>query len=716
MKRSLSHQITQPVSFKVTSYDVYDNLLEDRTNEDFSRLNSIFMYEDTTIDNSKRRCSYYNIPVTFDIETTSFANGKAKVAMMYIWTLTICDKTFYGRTWYDLIHFTYKIKQVFRLDDELRMIVYIRNLAYEFQFVKDWFNFTYIFADSPHKPIYCQTENGFELRCSYKLSGVSLDVTSRNLKKYKVRKLVGDLDYTLQRHWQTELTEKEFNYCIYDTIVDACFIDEEIEKNNNKISKIPLTKTGYVRRYCYERCVKDPKSEPSKYKYIGLMRRLTLTDDDYLQAKQTFQGGFTHANIHHVNEVLHNVASYDFTSSYPYVMVAQYMPITAPKEVEIKSFSQLNHLLKTKCCMFEVTFYNIRQTRFQDTPISLSKCTNIYNEKVNNGRVMSADVLKTNCTELDFETICKFYEWDKAEFTHFKTMYRGRLPKKLVEAIIDLYEMKTILKGVETKEVEYLVSKGMLNSTYGMMVTDIVRDEIVYEDDEWKNKQTKTLSEKITQYNKSRKRFNYYLWGIWVTAHARHNLFSGILECGDDYIYADTDSIKCLNPEKHKDYFESYNAEVFSRLKASAEYYDIPFAKFAPKTITGEVKPIGVWDYEGTYSSFKTLGAKRYIYTDNDKLHVTVAGCPKSDMVSYLSQFEDPYSAFKNNLTIPEEMSTKLLHTYSETPYEIAFTDYQGVTAHCVERSSVNLSKTTFSLNMVEEFMRYIAGIREEVL
>ena len=49
-----------------------------------------------------------------------------------------------------------------------------------------------------------------------------------------------------------------------------------------------------------------------------------------------------------------------------------------------------------------------------------------------------------------------------------------------------------------------------------MMVTDIVREEIVYQDSEWFTKAPEP-DKQIEQYNKGRKRFLFYPWGVFCT-------------------------------------------------------------------------------------------------------------------------------------------------------------------------------------------------------
>ena len=97
------------------------------------------------------------------------------------------------------------------------------------------------------------------------------------------------------------------------------------------------------------------------------------------------------------------------------------------------------------------------------------------------------------------------------------------LPTEFINSILHLYEMKTKLKGVKGKEVEYLNSKEMLNSCYGMCVTNPLRDEILCDGESWdvEHLTGEKQLEMLNKYNDSKNRFLFYPWGIYVTAFAR---------------------------------------------------------------------------------------------------------------------------------------------------------------------------------------------------
>lgn len=243
-----------------------------------------------------------------------------------------------------------------------------------------------------------------------------------------------------------------------------------------------------------------------------------------------------------------------------------------------------------------------------------------------------------------------------------------------------------------------------------MMVTDICRDEIVYTD-EW-GTMPADIDEIISRYNKSRNRFLYYPWGVWITAYARYNLFSGILAFGNDYVYSDTDSIKVRNYKKHIKYIQFYNKVIKYKLDMCLSHYGIPTELTAPKTIKGVTKQLGEWDDEGMYSRFKTLGAKRYMTEKDGKISLTVAGLNKHVAIPYLlDKFGDRiFENFTDELYVPPEHTGKLTHTYLDYEQSAIVEDYLGNIEPIHELSSIHLSPCDFTLSLTENFKKYLQG------
>ncbi len=649
---------------------------------------------------------YYNSPLAFDIETSSFYESGEKRAIMYEWTLGICGGVIIGRTWEEFINTINYLVDRYSTSLTNIMVIYVHNLAFEFQFIRKLFDWDQVFALDERKTVYARTKQGIEFRCSYILSNASLATVGKNLTKYKCKKMTGDLDYELIRHSRTPLTEEEVKYCINDVKVVMAYIQEKIEQDGG-INNIPLTNTGYVRRYCRSQCMNKENSK----KYRQLMLQLQLTKDDYEQAKRAFQGGFTHADALYSGELLENVSSDDETSAYPAVMVAEQYPMSKFHKKEIKSLKELDLFMEKCCCMFDVEFTNLNGIK-PEHPLSSSHCYVKKGIKENNGRVVSADMVRTSVTEVDYKLYKEYYKWDNVSIANFKYAYKNYLPTPFVKAVLELFQKKTVLKGNKEEIVEYMQSKGMLNSSFGMMVTDIMRDEILYTENEWTAEEV-NCEETIEKYNKSWNRFLYYPWGVWVTAYARRNLFTAITEFGDDYVYADTDSIKGLNRERHANYFIEYNKELELKLKKALDYHNLPYELVTPKTQSGRISLLGSWDYEGTYDKFKTLGAKRYMVEKNGEIEITVAGVSKKTGSKYMESLENPFHEFSDDLVIPEDHTGKLTHTYIDKETEGTVVDYLGEEEDYVEQSGVHLEKASYSLSISKQYFDYIIGIKD---
>ena len=687
--------------------------------------------------NTNKQIKYANVPCTLDIEVSSFYENGEKRAIMYSFVIGINGKCIIGRTYDELLNALNRISEFYYLDTEKRMIFFVHNLTYEFQFIRLWMEWEKVFAIEERKILYALNDFGIEFRCSYMLSGYSLDYIGKNLlHTYNVRKLSGALDYTKIRHSKTPLTQEELNYQLNDGLVVMAYIQEQINNHHDNISYLPLTKTGEVRNFIRRETIYNgshhKSNNISKY-YRRLISSIKITSvEEYIQLKNAFHGGFTHANANYVDTVINDVTSFDFSSSYPSVLVCEKYPMGNGQIVKVTKRKELEEYLKYYCCVFDVQFTGIESSTYYEHPISSSKCRKLINGLVDNGRVVSADSLITTLTDPDFEVIKHFYTWKKMSVTNFRIYKRGYLPTAFVKALLELYAKKTTLKGVEGKEIEYMNSKENVNSAYGMCVTDICRDELEYQN-VWEGnidtnggwiKKECDYQKAINKYNNSKRRFLCYQWGIFVTSYAQRNLFLGIKECKMDYIYSDTDSIKIIHAEKHMKFINWYNNRIIEKLENAMHYHGLSMELVMPKTKDGIIKTLGIWENDGIYKKFKTLGAKRYMVMTDKKVKygslqipysLTISGLSKLTAIPFLyNKYKDKiFDAFTDGMYIPREFTGKNIHTYLDYEQIGVVKDYNGVKCEYHELSSIHMEQAEYELSMSREFLDFILNVKE---
>ena len=668
----------------------------------------------------KESLTYVNIECGFDIETTSANPYGDKVGFMYAWALGFKDEEhiYYGRTWEEFVEFIDEIVEIFSLGEDRVLPIYVHNLGYEFQFMRNYFEWENVFAVDNRKVVKAVTTNGIEFRDSYILSNMRLEKVAENLVSHKIEKLVGQLDYKKVRHYGTPMTPDEMEYLKNDVLIILYYINEQIQQYQSVVN-IPLTNTGRVRRYVRDNCFKDTNNKKgTKVKatrFRELISRLTITEDTYLACKRAIQGGFVHSNPKYTGEVISDAYGIDLSSAYSAVMVSERFPMSKAEDIEVNSVTELRELSDRYCLLFDIEFGNLRSKIDYDSYISSSKCWELENPVLNNGRVFSASKLGTTITEVDFKIIEQVYEWDWIGIANVKKFIKGYLPKPIIESILHLYTDKTQLKGVAGKEVEYSNSKSMLNSISGMMITDIVRENLYYEE-EWGITPGQACTQ-LERYNMSEKRFLYYPWGIWVTAYNRKNLWSVILELKDDYLYSDTDGIKFINVEKHRDFIDLYNENITKKLETCLNRYELDLSLLSPVTVKGEVKRLGVWEYENEYKKFKTLGAKRYIVELKDgTIQTTIAGLPKKNGLDYITHnrtVDEVFDFFSDEMVIPADKSGKITHTYIDTPMSLLVTDYLGETVKVDVPSGIYLEECEFNMSVSENYNEFLLNLRK---
>lgn len=662
--------------------------------------------------NKKRNSSYYiNIPIAFDIETTTyFISEYNPMGVMYAWSLCVGGLVILGRKWEEYEDCVEYIRQYMNLSKDRRIIIYIHNITFDISFLLNRFEWEEVKGLKERTPMYALDINGIEYRCSYALSGYSLEKVGDNLQKFNIQKQVGKLNYILIRHPATPLSTEEIDYIINDTKVVVAYIQECMDNEDGIIYKIPYTQTGYIRREFRKTCL----STPGYRKFIS---SLTMTMPEYRQLKRAFMGGFTHCNPWYTNRISSKVRSYDINSSYPAVILTKYFPMSKATFYKHPSEEIFYKSLQNKCCLFELHIYGLCQKNMNEHYISESRCYYISgNKKVNNGRIMEADYLITTCTELDFDIINKMYKYDKIEISDLRVYKRGRLPTPFMKIISKYYSQKSLLKGKKGKEAEYTKAKELLNSVYGMCVTDPLRKQIKYTY-KWDVMlpEGQYGFELLNKYNTDKSRFLFYPWGVWITAHARYNLFKAIIEFNNDYIYSDTDSVKVRNANKHKKFITEYNNNIRKEVIQACMYHKIPYNDFMP-VIKGKEKTIGIWDNDGEYQYFKSFGAKRYITIDySGNITVTISGLNKKLTAKYMVEkykcIPIILNEFGEGLEIPSEYSGRLIHYYIDEPMQGIITDYLGNEYEYEEKSSCALVPTDINLSLAADYAKLIYEI-----
>lgn len=658
---------------------------------------SEFEYPEMKIIKRKDGIQYLNYAVSFDIETTSFIdeNGE-KQAYCYLWGISFFGSTVYGRTLDEFKDFILCLVRHYNINVNRRLVIYVHNLAFEFQFIRKYFNWIDIFARAERKPLKAVTENGIEFRCSYMLSGLKLEKVAENLTQHKIKKLVGDLDYSLLRHSETPLTSQELEYLENDVLIVSNFIEEEMTNNRNNITKIPMTKTGYVRRDI-RNTLRKSENFPS---YNRKIRKATPNEDLFILLNKAYMGGYTHSNAKYTGRILNNVHSIDFTSSYPAVMILEEYPYKFHK-LDITSLEQFNTFISKYACVFDICFTNLK-AKTTHTILSGNKCELLENPVIDNGRIFSASKVVTYMTEQDYFNMQDYYTWDSIKVNQFYWSKKEKLPLEIRTQILKYFTGKTSLKGIDNKKAEYMVAKGMLNGIYGMTVTNPVAPVVQYAD-EWTTADP-NIEQVLDDISQDKNTVLLYQWGVYVTAYARRNLLKFMKNLQADAVYCDTDSIKFLNYEKHKHLIDEYNNNIILRFEQECKELNYTI----PCTPKGKKAYLGVWDYEGMYNKFKTLGAKRYIVEKGDKLEITISGLSKDIGGKYIEMQDNPFEFFNDNMYIPPEHTGKLTHTYIDDEYNGFMIDYKGNKCLIHSPSSVHLCSQEYQLGISAVYKNFI--------
>lgn len=716
-----------------------------------------FICPEPIVFNKKNRHYDDNI-FTLDIETISLfeINGEwrpfdyslgakfyktvRKAAVPYIWQFGCNDDVWCGREFKDIELALRGIS-----DPIIHKYVYVFNLSYEMQFLLDIFEdnkwtITNMCARNLRQPIqFTIQELNITFRCAYMLTNLSLEKAAE--KYTDIEKAVGDLDYNTAYSPYSELPPEAMYYCEMDILTLYKVIEYfRSPEHYEHVTLIPLTQTGEVRRSLREYV---------DFWYIKKMWGLVPPEHMYCTLMLTFQGGLTHGNAINANRVFRSIGknpncdgiwSYDFCSSYPYVMTAFKMP---SEEFFSISVNEIERYKEKYCLVYDITLKNVRAKKHNHY-LSYSKLLEVdhgsindYKRILDNGRVVQLKSCRLYCTNYDLECLNIGYDFELV-INHVWASYARRLDPRVINFILDRYVAKTTLKHVSEDDPQhdyYVKMKQEINSCYGMAVTNALRSGIEYNlNDGWfghgfddividkQGKRVRFIDKKIAEMKKSYSTLFYYACGCFVTSIARWNLYRCI--CGiegddgktldGDVIYYDTDSIKGIGG-RVESVVRKYNDEVLQRLHEAADELKIDIERFMPCDVKGVSHPLGVFENEtkgGLYQEFVTLGAKKYCYrTCDGKLHMTVSGVRKAAV----SALNDNIDNFKKGLVFDYDHAKKLIHYYDDCQPELSYRDVQGNVYHSKQRHAIILQPTTYTLGITNEYEDYVRSVSDYI-
>lgn len=667
---------------------------------------------------------------TLDTETSSIKrltgwnNTETDLGFLYLAQIYIDGKCFIFRTIENLVDAIERIAKILS-GNKLTLIIYVHNLSFEWQFLKSYLQIDDVFAIKARRIARIYAYNGaLEFRCSYLLSNMSLEKFTANYCDEKYRKDKELIDYEILRYPWTDLDNDVLYYSLMDVITLYHAVRSIMERENDTLATIPMTNTGYVRRACRDACLGsntkkyNTKASARTYKkacdYRKMFNKCSLTLEQYNMCVKAFRGGNTHASRFYANRILNNVGSYDFASSYPAVVIcSDEFPIGKLMDCtdSVQNLSTLKKYAKRFFMIIEVECENLKLRNNYETsvpyiPVSKVSRETSKNSIIDNGRIIYTEgITRFTFLGLELDIILKQYTGKMRVVKAYYTE-KGYLPIALRKTCYEWFEKKTSLKHVAGMEYEYMKSKNRVNSVYGMMVEQIIKEITEYsESDQLLHTRKPTEDEAEEQlknyYTPMQRKFLAYQWGITVTAVARVRLQEMIDMCGHDFVYCDTDSCKMLHPEKYLDAFKEYNNKWI-------EYASKCGCEFSAYTKSGEKQTLGIADYEGIYDRFKTLGAKKYAVEEHGKLEITIAGVPKkagAQLMGKLENFSIGYTFETSDIDSNElRQNWKKQLTYNDDFDEIFLID--GNQLHI--RSNVALLRTTYILSITDDYAELI--------
>lgn len=618
--------------------------------------------------------TYYCLePICADTETSNNHAEDPKNLITWISSIQVLFNGQYYLFRYpeELVDFYRKLDKKYKLKPgkfRYSLVTYFHNLSFDMSYLvpylkqlPDYGNEYQGIIEGPNKFL-TYVRGPFEFRCSYRLSGMSLEKWGKEMG-VEHPKAVGLYDYERIIYQDDELDENSKIYDRLDVVSQRECLDKQFKFHRDDLSSTPLTATGYIRRSLRTSCSK------SRFYRADYFSKTRLNHNNYKIALRSYAGGYTHMNRFYANTLLKvgtwqeyvpfsddlvyisKIKHRDFKSHYPTQMTCYKGPIGRPQLIyhnKIPRAYPIDRIFKYMDDFYYLVKIKITHAELRDMSISMPfmQFSKMYQATTNykildNGRILEWD---GQCMMyLDSLTLRILYEQYHMKYD-IQEVYRmrlGYLPEPIVKIIDKYFKGKSDKKALvhelteaygkldpRTVDAEFLLiqDKKGLNGIYGCCAMNPLRDQMSIDDDFvffYKTLYVKEadIKEGLDTYYSKRTSFLPYQIGCWVTSAARYELaeYIGVFPGkGIGYkfvIYSDTDSLFYISNDKTEAAVKALNDE--KRKTAHSVLLD-----------SGKLEYYDEFTEEPDCMAFKGLHSKCYGVVTDKGLEITIAGVP----------------------------------------------------------------------------------------
>ena len=149
--------------------------------------------------------------------------------------------------------------------------------------------------------------------------------------------------------------------------------------------------------------------------------------------------------------------------------------------------------------------------------------------------------------------------------------------------------------------------------------------------------------------------------------------------------------------------FDDVKRAAFDEFNAKREYEAVSHGAYATDSL-GETYYMGVYENDGVYRRFSTLGAKKYVYQYEDGVtHVTIAGVNKAKGGKELDAANGIYS-FSEGFIFTEAGGTESIYNDLREPLQFE------VDGHTLDvTANVKIKESTYTIGITDEYRRILA-------